>query len=245
MQVTLLGSGGFVPTDRRETACALVRDGDDALLIDAGSGARRLLGDRSLLEGVDRLHLVLTHFHLDHTLGIFFLSALDCTVEIWAPARALEDLAATDLVARLLGPPFAPPSFVRTFGAIHELGVGEVRAGPFGLTTRVQRRHSNPTLGVRLGDELVWCTDTGYDEGNVAFSRGARVLCHEAFHAADTTDDHGHTAAGDAARIAAAARVERLVLIHVNPEFDAEAPLLEHARAQFAAAEVARDGLVL
>ena len=245
MEVRLLGSGGFVPTDRRETACALIRNGSEALCIDAGTGARRLLTEPELLDGVERLHVVLTHFHLDHTLGLFFLPALEPAIEIWAAGQSLEQTANTKLVDRLLTPPFAPRSFISGFAAVHELGVGATRVGPFDLTTRVQRLHSNPTLALRFSDELVWCTDTAHDEENADFARGARLLCHEAFWPADRTDDTGHTASGEAASIAAAAGVERLVLIHVNPERDDEDALLAYARPAFDATEVARDGLVV
>lgn len=245
MEVRLLGSGGFVPSDSRETACALMRNGSEALLIDAGSGARRLLSDPSLLRDIERLHVVLTHFHLDHTLGLFFLPALEPQVELWAAGQALEQTSSSELIGRLLGPPFAPPSFVNGFAAVHELDVGEARIGPFELVTRIQRRHSNPTLALRFADELVWCTDTAYDEGNIDFARGARLLAHEAFHAAERTDDPGHTASGEAAQIAAAAGVDRLVLMHVNPERDDEDALLEHARPVFAGTDVARDGVAL
>jgi ribonuclease BN (tRNA processing enzyme) len=244
VEVRLLGSGGFVPTDRRETACALIRNGSEALCIDAGSGARRLLTEPDLLDGVERLHVVLTHFHLDHTLGLFFLPALEPEVEVWAAGEALEQTANTELMNRLLSPPFAPRSFVSGFAAVHELAVGAGRVGPFDVVTRVQTRHANPTLALRFSDELVWCTDTAYDAENADFARGARLLFHEAFHAAERTDDTGHTASGEAARIAAAAGVDRLVLMHVNPERDDEDALLAYARPAFAATEVARDGLV-
>jgi ribonuclease BN (tRNA processing enzyme) len=42
--------------------------------------------------------------------------------------------------------------------------------------------------------------------------------------------------------IAAAAGVERLLLLHVNPELDDEEPLLRYARPAFAATELGRDG---
>lgn len=244
MRVRLLGSGGFVPTDRRETACALVRDGDAALLVDAGTGASRLLAEPQLLDGAERLDVVLTHFHLDHTCGLFYLADLDVPFTVWGAGEALEGIATADLVHRLLDSPFAPPSFSSHY-AVEELRVGEAQVGPFAVRSRVQRRHGNPTLALRLGDELAWCTDTAYDEANVDFVRGVDLLAHEAFHAADSTDDTGHTAAGEAAGLAAAAGVGRLVLIHVNPRDDDEEALLSHARPHFAAAEVGVDGLEL
>jgi ribonuclease BN (tRNA processing enzyme) len=68
---------------------------------------------------------------------------------------------------------------------------------------------------------------------------------HEAFHTAESCDQNGHTAAGEAGRLAAAAGVERLVLIHLHPLLRDESELLGFARAHFAATEVGRDGLVI
>jgi ribonuclease BN (tRNA processing enzyme) len=243
MEIRLLGSGGFIPSDRRDTACALVRDGDQALLIDAGTGARRLLLDRGLLDGVAALRVVLTHFHLDHTMGLFCLVDLDVDLEVWGAGETLERIPTAELVGRLLGTPFAPPAFVDELGPVRELDVGAAQVGPFTLRTRVQRLHSNPTLALRIGDELAWCTDTAYDVENVEFVRGVRLLCHEAFLPQEPGP--GHTSAAQAAELAAAAGVDRLVLIHVNPEADDEEALVAAARPRFTATEVARDGAVL
>ena len=109
------------------------------------------------------------------------------------------------------------------------------------MRTRIQRRHSSPTLALRFADDLVWCTDTAFDEENAEFARGVRLLCHEAFYPSERTDDPGHTASGEAARIAAAAGAERLLLIHVNPALDREDEMLAFARPAFPATEVARD----
>ncbi|CAN5292597.1 MBL fold metallo-hydrolase [soil metagenome] len=232
-----------MPTDRRETACALIRDGSEALLIDAGTGARRLATDEKLLGGVERLHVVLTHFHLDHIIGLFYVAAVDAEVEVWAAGEALEGTATATLIDRLLGAPFAPASFVDRFADAHELGGEPTRIGRWQLRTRIQRLHANPTLALRIEDAVVWCTDTAYDGANADFARGARLLFHEAFYAADETDDPGHSAAGEAARLATAAHVEQLVLIHVNPVLDDEAAPLRHAVPRFGATVVARDGL--
>ena len=163
---------------------------------------------------------------------------------VWGAGEALEGTPTDELVRRLLGSPFAPPGFVREY-VVRELSVGEAEVGPFTVRSRIQRRHGNPTLALRLDDALAWCTDTAYDEGNVAFVRGVDVLAHEAFHAADSTDDTGHTASGEAARLAAEAGVGRLVLIHVNPDLGDDEALLSFARPHFEATVVGADGLEL
>ena len=242
VEVRLLGSGGFLPTDRRETACALLRDGDCALAIDAGTGIRRLVTDPSLLSGVEQLHVVLTHFHLDHTVGLFCVRDIEPQVTVWGAGEALERIPTEELVRRLLSSPFAPPAFVETFVPIRELDLDGMRLGPFDLRVRVQPRHANPTVALRVGDRVAWCTDTAYDEANVDFATGAQLLCHEAFYASETTDDPGHTAAGEAGQLAAAAGVEQLLLIHINPLLEDESALLRYARAHSPAAEVGHDG---
>ncbi|HST25223.1 MAG TPA: MBL fold metallo-hydrolase [Gaiellaceae bacterium] len=243
MQVQLLGSGGFAPSDRRETASALVTKDGEALLIDAGTGARRLLTEPSLLDGVEHLHVVLTHFHLDHVVGLFFLAGIETPLTIWGAGETLESLPTRSLVDRLLRPPFAPASFQAAYEDVRELDIaGETQLGPFALRARVQPLHSNPTLALRLDEALVWCTDTAHDEQNVEFAGGAHVLFHEAFSDAGSPT---HTAAQKAAELAAAAGVERLVLIHLDPELQDEAALLECARAVFPAVELAVDGLVV
>jgi ribonuclease BN (tRNA processing enzyme) len=110
-------------------------------------------------------------------------------VEVWGGGEVLESTPTAELVARLLGSPFAPPSFAASFAYIHELHEGEQTVGPFTVRARKQLLHTNPTLALRVGDDVACCTDTAYDEGNVGFARGARVLLHEAFTAGETTRD--------------------------------------------------------
>jgi ribonuclease BN (tRNA processing enzyme) len=237
-----------MPTDPRETSCLFVRNGRNALTIDAGTGFRRLVTDPELLDGIDRLAIVLTHFHLDHTIGLAYLPGLEVPVELWAPGRAVNGTPALDLVRRLLDPPFLlkePEDLWKHVEEVRELETPETSIGPFDVGVRVQSKHAAPTLALRFGDAFAYCTDTARDEANIEFVRGARVLFHEAFFSDDTTDDDGHTAAGDAARVAAAAGVERLVLVHVNPTERSDDDLLRAARRHFPATELGRDGLAL
>jgi ribonuclease BN (tRNA processing enzyme) len=249
VDVRLLGSGGWLPTDRRETACVYLREGAEVLLLDAGTGLRRLVTEPELLEGVERVSVALSHFHLDHTSGLVGLPALLHVPvrEVFAPGRVLAGADGADLVRRLLGPPFLMRRAEDLDGlltGIHELNGGFER-GAFRVETRHQPLHPGTSLAFKVNGWLAYCTDTAYDPENVPFVRGARVLLHEAMHASDETDDPTHSAAGQAARIAAAAGVERLVLTHVNPALADDAEIEAFARKRFDASEVGRDGLVL
>ena len=242
MEVRLLGSGGWLPTDERETSCVYVRSGPDLLLLDVGTGARRLITEPELLEGVERLRVVLSHFHLDHVFGFTALAGLELDREIWMPARLLAGVPAGELLEQLVGPPFF--SVIGEAGEARELE-GDTEIGPFWIEIRVQPQHPGRSAAIRVNGELTYCTDTRYDPENVDFARGSAVLLHEAFQGGETTDDPGHTAAGEAGRLAAAAGVDRLVLMHVNPDGVPDEELVAAAQAHFAAAEVGRDGLVI
>jgi ribonuclease Z len=245
---TILGSGGFVPTGRRETSSLLLRDdaGEAAVVIDAGTGLRRLITDRAeLLGGRTRLEVLLTHFHIDHVCGLAYLTELmDMDVTVRGPGAELYDMPTIDALMRLFAPPIMPVDLAQLGIAVGELGVGDDVGGlasAFGIRTRRQDRHTNPTLGLRVGDALTWCTDTEDDPLTIEFARGSRVLAHDAWGPPAAP---GHAVPAAAAQIAVDCGAERLVLIHVPPNAD-EAALAREAGAVHDHVTVATDLLDL
>jgi ribonuclease BN (tRNA processing enzyme) len=224
-----------------------VREGDAAVLIDAGTGVERLVSEPSLLDGVTRLDLVLTHFHLDHVVGLGYMPGLrgagGMPPVIWGPAAAIGAGSSDEVLRRLCGPPFSDADFGLTAREVRELAIGEQEIGPFTLRTRRQEGHSTPTLALRFGDWLTYCTDTPYDAGNESFAAGSRVLMHEVWMAHHSRREAEiHSSGRDAGRVARAAGVERLVLIHLSP-LGGHEELLSEARTEFPGAELAHDGL--
>lgn len=68
LSVAFLGTGGPVPTALRGTASVLVTRGREKLMFDCGEGTQRQLRRSLGLVQVDEIYL--THFHLDHCLGL-------------------------------------------------------------------------------------------------------------------------------------------------------------------------------
>jgi ribonuclease BN (tRNA processing enzyme) len=241
---TILGSGGFVPTGRRETSSLLLlpEGGDGAVVVDAGTGIRRLVTDRGLLQGRTRLDVVLSHFHIDHICGLAYLTELgEVDVHVHGPGHALYDTATCDVLERLFSPPIMPIGLQDIGVHVGDLDLGATAFGGLEVRTRRQDRHPNPTFGFRFGDALVWCTDTEDDPGTVDFARGARVLAHDAWGPPAAP---GHAEPAAAARIAAQAGTPSLVLIHVPPLAD-EDDLRARAAAEHPHVTVATDGLAL
>jgi ribonuclease BN (tRNA processing enzyme) len=240
LRATLLGSGGWIPTTRRETCCAYLRQDDRVLLIDAGTGIHRLVEDPELLAGAESVDIVLWHFHLDHVTGLSYLPALRVRPTIWGSGEVLAGTPTAAILGRLFGSPLFGAS-LDAVAAVHEIRATRFELASFEVSTRVQPLHTDPTLAVRIGDALTYCTDTAADTGNADFAAGSRLLLHEAWYAEAATDDNAHTAAGEAGRIARAAGVDRLVLIHVNPLQDSDNELARAACAEFPNASVGED----
>ena len=241
---TILGSGGFIPTGRRETSSLLLlpADGDGAIVVDAGTGLRRLVTDPQLLRGRTRLDVLLTHFHSDHVCGLPYLAAIEhSAITIHGPGAALYETPTAEVLARVFSPPIMPMRPEDLGVQVAELAPGRTDVGGLAVAARRQDRHTNPTLGLRFGDALVWCTDTADDPETVAFARGARVLAHDAWGPPAAP---GHAEPAAAARIAREAGAEVLLLIHVPPLAD-EADLQARAAAEHPRAIVATDGLSL
>jgi ribonuclease BN (tRNA processing enzyme) len=241
MDALLLGSGGWIPTSRRETCCAYLRDGGHVLLLDAGTGVQRLVEDPGLLADVERLDIVLTHFHLDHVAGLSYLPALPLQATLWGPGEALAGTPTAAIAGRMFGSPLFGARLEQIVAEIREVPSAPFELGRFALSSRVQRLHTDPTLAVRIGNWLAYCTDTAADPGNPGFAEGVELLLHEAWYPGASTDDEIHSAAGEAGRIAREAGVERLVLIHVNPLGGSDEELAAAARAEFPHVSVGED----
>jgi len=246
-KAVILGSGGWIPTSTRATCSVLCRHGDHALVLDAGTGISRLVERPSLLEGVRSLDIVLTHFHLDHVVGLAYLPALPLPhpPRVYGPGQRLPGYSTKEILERLIAPPLFAVELEAFVSEVGEIDEGGLELGPFDVKARIQPHHNDPTLALRLDKVATYCTDTSYDEDNVAFARGSRALMHEAWYTEDAPrEESTHSSAREAAKIASHAAVERLVLIHIRPGGDEKA-LLEEARSGFQNTAVGSDLLAL
>lgn len=227
MNVTPLGTNGFIPTYGRRTMSFLVEAGGRALVLDAGTGLSRLLEEplRQRLEGYPQLDLLLTHYHLDHVVGLSYLPAIwrRGRLRLWAPSSPLVDTDAEQALERLLSPPLFPVPLPEFPGPVEVRPFHGDRIEIAGLQVRLRRqRHGGGSVGVALEGGLAYLTDCEVEAEAAPFVRGARMLIHEVWatdaEVAAGTPRHGHSTVEEVAELARQAGVSALMPVHHRPD---------------------------
>jgi ribonuclease BN (tRNA processing enzyme) len=244
--LTILGGGGWFPAHGRQTASALLRVEDRAIMIDAGTGVGTLIERPELLDGLEGLDILLTHFHLDHVAGLTALPAVGVCPQttVWGPGRVLYGTSTWGVLDRLTHEPVQPVSLEEQDIEVRDLPSDELELAGVRVASRRQDRHSAPTLAFRFDDHLAWITDTAYDPDSASFAAGCQMLAHEAWFTASAPRNADiHSSGEQAARVAEQAGVERLLLIHLPPFHRSVEQLVTEAQARCPLAEPALDGM--
>ena len=137
LDVIFLGTGGSVPSARRNTASVLVRRGGDRLLFDCGEGTQRQMQRSTGLIGVDAIFI--THLHADHYLG---LPGLIKSYELGDRAERLTIygppglVALFDSMARIIGRPRYELDLVE-LNRGEAVEFGEYAVEPFDVSHRI------------------------------------------------------------------------------------------------------------
>jgi phosphoribosyl 1,2-cyclic phosphodiesterase len=241
MLVRFWGVRGSIPAPGPETTgvggntpCVQVTGQDGTqLLLDAGSGIRAL--EPSDLGHSKRLHIVLTHLHLDHIQGLLFFAPLfdpQAEITVWGPPGAVP---LRRRLARYLSNPLSPieiselPAKV-TFKEVPE----RWRLGELELRSALVE-HRGTTLGYRITEQnRSLCYLPDHEPGlatalpsapadwisGLGLAYGSNVVIHDGQY----TDQEyvprrgwGHSSITDTVAFAARSQPERLLLFHHDP----------------------------
>jgi ribonuclease BN (tRNA processing enzyme) len=226
-----LGTAGFFPSQTgRETCTVLVRVDRTLILFDAGTGTRWLADPavRALLGDCDELHVVFSHFHLDHVAGLTWLVRLwDHGITLHVPSRDFVDADGEAVLRAISSPPYfaypleswwQKPTF-RTFTAdVFDVGGIDVRA--------LKQVHPGGSVGYRVRD-FAYIQDTEPTKAHEAFLDGIRLfLIDTMYDVADFSNrpgggaNRGHGSSETSGRLAHAVDAEQVGLVHLNPRYD-------------------------
>ncbi len=243
MKIKLWGTRGSLASPGSDTvryggntSCVSVEGEEGTVLVlDAGTGIRRL--GLNLPMDTKRLHIFLTHLHMDHVQGLPFFAPLrrsGVEIHIYGPTSTTLQLSSR--LTRYLSPPLFPVS-IRELNAdlhFHELPGQTVEIGELKIDAQLVV-HPNPTIGYRIreGDKSVtYLPDHEPALGVRQFpppatwlsgyriAEGADLLIHDSQYSAEEYRDRvgfGHSSMQHALQFGALTSVRRLVPFHHDP----------------------------
>lgn len=242
MEITCWGSRGSIPVSGLaydkyggDTTCIeITAKTGESIIVDAGTGLR-CLGNSLMERDINRYHLLLTHAHWDHIMGIAFFKPLQFQkVSLVLQDRIFSGIKTRDVLHEVMRTPFFPitlndlkANLVFDKSLNHSFSIGSIRI------ESIPTSHNNGGLGYRFtenGKSFVFLTDNelGFDhpgsmgfDAYVEFSRNADLLFHDGEY---ETEEYkrkigwGHSSAEDALSLAIKADVRQFGLFHLNQD---------------------------
>ena len=242
MIIRCWGSRGSIPVSGGDyikyggdTTCLEIRTrSDDIIIVDAGTGIRRL-GNQLIREGRYKYNFLLTHAHWDHLMGFPFFKPLFLEhPEIRMHRGPFHKRFMEGMFSKVMAPPNFP---VRYSDLKAKIAYQESNRGRFeiGSVTVVPIQISHPNTGngykfIEDGKSFVFLTDNelGFvhpgglpSTGYLEFCQGADLLLHDAEYTPQEYKlliEWGHSSYLDVLEMAFRAGVKRLGLFHLNQE---------------------------
>jgi phosphoribosyl 1,2-cyclic phosphodiesterase len=269
LTATFWGVRGSIPVSSSahvkyggNTSCVEIQAGARRFVLDAGTGIRTL-SNAFLKSDVRTVHLLLSHTHWDHIIGLpFFRPAFDpkCSVTIHAghmqPYGGLRNVLSRQMIEPMFPVPLEAMKAVVDY---EDFTAGDTfRLYPEVCIRTARLNHPNGATGYRIdhnGHSVCYVTDTEHvpgtlDENILALIEGADLVIYDSMYTEDEYPAHagwGHSTWREGVRLCRAANVRQLAIFHHEPDHDDAFldRLAGDARAEWPGAVVAREGMAI
>jgi phosphoribosyl 1,2-cyclic phosphodiesterase len=225
------------------TSCVSVTTAAGRLIIiDMGTGLMHL--GNSLMagafgKGAGQASILLSHTHWDHIQGLGFFAPVFVggnQFTVWGPGPYGSAGMLEEILEGQMDPNFSPLQSLKNFSAVFDVRAAKpgipFEAEGLRVTAREHPHGATTALAFRIeenGRSFVYASDVGQPIVNappapdaIAFYQDADVLLHDTtYRPADqeTRRNRGFSTYVDAATVAAAAHVKRLVTFHYHQDF--------------------------
>lgn len=223
MELLALGTGGWIPTQKRQTACYLVDTGKSLIILDTGTGLSRLSKYSNLVNKYDELHIIYSHYHLDHLMGLVFLSnwAKEKKIYFYGPGESLGFNSCRDVLSGILTPPY----FINIDSIYNRLDIKDYDLNGFNINDTVisitKQVHRGGSFGITLDDKLHYATDTIECEETFRKAEGVNLLLHDCW-LVEPDENNEHSSFNGIIKMLANYNVKQAGLVHINPNWDDE-----------------------
>ncbi len=242
MIIRCYGARGSIPVSGEkylkyggDTTCLEIRSkNDEILIVDAGSGIRRL-GNKLLEEKRYEYNIIFTHSHMDHILGFPFFKPIyneKAIINLMGCPSTQGDIS--KLLSKAMSAPFFPIHFDQLKAKINyasdcpiSFRIDSIEVFPINLS------HPNLGTGYKFVEDektFVFLTDNelGYRHRNgmtfdeyADFAKDADLLIHDAEYTPEqykSVKTWGHSNYIDSLNLALTAHVKRFGLFHHNQD---------------------------
>ena len=214
MRAIFLGTNGWYDTKTGNTTCILIETEDYFIILDAGNGLYKI--DQYITSTSTKLiYLFLSHFHLDHIVGLHILSKFNFSQGM----RIYGQIGTKNILDTIINEPYTVPFSKLPF----KMGVYELPKGGHNIPFSVKCKfllHSSKCMGYRFeidGKIISYCADTGICENAIELARNADLLIAEcSFKMGHRNAEWQHLNPEDAVQIAKEAKAKKLALIHFD-----------------------------
>jgi len=221
MNIWPLGVGGWMPSYGRQTNSTLIEYKDNLILVDAGTGISNLSEYQVILNKYEEIHLILSHYHQDHVMGLFFLPKFlkNKKLTIWGPGRDFYPEGCERIISRSADQPFGTTGYETIAGEVQckdynsqgfEIGQIQVKIN--------QQNHTLPSFGITFDDKLHIASDTDVNQDILKLD--VQMILHECW-AKDVEAAKEHASMDGLVKaynhVLGEVKAEAIGIIHRNP----------------------------
>jgi ribonuclease BN (tRNA processing enzyme) len=223
MKLYLIGCNGWIPGEN-ETSCFLIEHKNKLLMLDLGTGVSNLVKYKKILEKYDEITVILSHYHLDHTIGIIYLLPYlkEKKLTIYGPGKPYYSFTTEEYLSNLLRNEFFSRPLLKIAKKVVCLDyttqgfkIGDIQVGI------KEQIHSAPSFQINIDRKLIYATDTAFQVELFSNIAKNTILLHECWDAVDLGNAK-HSALPLIMDGLKNIDFEKVILIHLNPEWSFE-----------------------